>query len=236
MSPARTRTVEAERREEDREPRAENPPARPLEPLTRERLAVLEDGPLMERFRDGDPAAFELLLRRHQGPVFRFLLRHVGDAASAEDLTQETFMRVVNGRAGFRTGARFTTWLYAIARNLSVDEMRRRSYRRHPSLDAPIGSREGDDSRTLRDVIPGASEAADDGAADGETRAALEKALGALPDEQREVFTLREMGGLSFQEIAEVVGCNENTAKSRMRYALERLHAALAPLREDAAG
>jgi RNA polymerase sigma-70 factor (ECF subfamily) len=73
-------------------------------------------------------------------------------------------------------------------------------------------------------------------AADLELRAVLETAIGRLPEEQREVFTLREMGGLSFQEIAEVVGCNENTVKSRMRYALERLHAALRDRVEEPEG
>jgi RNA polymerase sigma-70 factor (ECF subfamily) len=186
----------------------------------------------MERYREGDVAAFPILLQRHQGPVFRFLLRHVGDVGTAEDLTQEAFLRVVHRRETFQTGARFTTWLYAIARNLAVDELRRRSYRRHPSLDAPLRSRDGEEGRTLQDVIAQNGRSAEDGAADGEVRTAVEEALAGLPDDQREVFTLREMAGLSFQEIAAVVGCNENTAKSRMRYALERLHVALQPLRE----
>jgi RNA polymerase sigma-70 factor (ECF subfamily) len=181
----------------------------------------------MERYRDGDAAAFEVLVTRHQGPVFRFFLRHVGDLETAEDLTQETFIRVVHNRAGFRSGAKFTTWVYTIARNLSVDEMRRRRYRRHRSLDEPLPGRDGGRTRTLGDVVGDPTANTESGAADIETRAALERALGTLPTEQREVFCLREMGGLSFQEIADVVQCNENTVKSRMRYALERLHAAL---------
>jgi RNA polymerase sigma-70 factor (ECF subfamily) len=195
-----------------------------------------EDGRLMERYRDGDEACFALLLRRHQGPVFRFFLRHVGDVESAEDLTQEAFLRVVHNRASFRSGARFTTWIYTIARNLAVDEMRKRRYRRHRSLDEPLGSRDGDPGRTLGDLVGDPKERTEAQAADLELRAVLEAAIGRLPEEQREVFTLREMGGLSFQEIAEVVGCNENTVKSRMRYALERLHAALRDRVEEPEG
>ena len=195
-----------------------------------------DDGALMERYRDGDEACFAILLRRHQGPVFRFFLRHVGDVETAEDLTQEAFIRVVHNRASFRSGARFTTWIYTIARNLSVDEMRKRRYRRHRSLDEPLGGRDGDPGRTLGDLVGDPKERTEAQAADLELRAVLETAIGRLPVEQREVFTLREMGGLSFQEIAEVVGCNENTVKSRMRYALERLHAALRDRVEEPEG
>ena len=193
----------------------ESSPAPAARVLTTSRQAdpeALDDGTLMEHYRDGEQACFDILVRRHQGPVFRFFLRHLGDIESAEDMTQEAFIRVVQNRASFRSGAKFTTWVYTIARNLSVDEMRKRRYRRHRSLDEPLGGRDGDPGRTLGDL---------------EMRAVLEKAIAALPVEQREVFSLREMGGLSFQEIAEVVKCNENTVKSRMRYALERLHAAL---------
>ncbi|MBI5502409.1 MAG: RNA polymerase sigma factor [Deltaproteobacteria bacterium] len=186
-----------------------------------------EDGRLMERYRDGETACFDSLVQRHQGPVFRFFLRHVGDVETAEDLTQETFIRVVHNRATFRSGAKFTTWIYTIARNLSVDEMRKRRYRRHRSLDEPLGRRDGDPGRTLGDLVGDPQAKTDMQAGDLEMRTVLEAAIGKLPKEQREVFALREMSGLSFQEIAEIVGCNENTVKSRMRYALERLHAAL---------
>ena len=189
--------------------------------------AALDDGALMERYRDGDQACFEILVRRHQGPIFRFFLRHLGDLESAEDMTQEAFIRVVQNRASFRTGAKFTTWIYTIARNLSVDEMRKRRYRRHRSLDEPLGGRDGDPGRTLGDLVGDPQARTEAQAGDLEMRSVLEKAIAALPLEQREVFSLREMGGLSFQEVAEVVKCNENTVKSRMRYALERLHAAL---------
>ena len=188
---------------------------------------ALDDGTLMEHYRDGEQACFDILVRRLQGPVFRFFLRHLGDIESAEDMTQEAFIRVVQNRASFRTGAKFTTWVYTIARNLSVDEMRKRRYRRHRSLDEPLGGRDGDPGRTLGDLVGDPQARTETQAGDLEMRAVLEKAIATLPVEQREVFSLREMGGLSFQEIAEVVKCNENTVKSRMRYALERLHAAL---------
>jgi RNA polymerase sigma-70 factor (ECF subfamily) len=226
---ARARAAEGAKAPDEASPSADRAPAaRSGDPST------LDDTELMERYRDGEAACFEILVRRHQGPVFRFFLRHVGDIETAEDLVQEAFVRVVHNRATFRTGAKFTTWIYTIARNLSVDEMRKRRYRRHRSLDEPLGGRDGDPGRTLGDLVGDPQSQTDAQAGDLEMRAVLESAIGKLPAEQREVFTLREMGGLSFQEIAEVVKCNENTVKSRMRYALERLHVALRGRVEEA--
>jgi RNA polymerase sigma-70 factor (ECF subfamily) len=226
---ARTGSAEGvEARKGTSTPASSPAPSRPADPAT------LDDTALMERYRDGEQACFDILVKRHQGPVFRFFLRHVGDIETAEDLTQEAFIRVVHNRASFRTGAKFTTWVYTIARNLSVDEMRKRRYRRHRSLDEPLGGRDGDPGRTLGDLVGDPQAKTDTQAGDLEMRTVLEAAIGRLPEEQREVFTLREMGGLSFQEISDVVGCNENTVKSRMRYALERLHAALRGRVEEA--
>ncbi len=185
----------------------------------------------MERYRDGDASAFEPLLRRHQGPIYRFLLRHVGDPATAEDLTQETFVRVVNGRSSFRTGAVFTTWVYTIARNLAIDELRRRRHRRHRSLDEPGRSSDGEAGRPLGETVIDPEARTEEAASRSETRDVIASAVARLPEEQREVFVLREMGDLPFDEIAQVVGCNVNTVKSRMRYALERLRSAIEPMR-----
>jgi RNA polymerase sigma-70 factor (ECF subfamily) len=179
------------------------------------------DETLMLRFQAGDARAFEVLVRRHRTPVFSFLLRLTGDRGRAEDLCQETFLKVVKASVGWEERARFTTWLFAIARNLAVDEARRISFRRAQPLEPQSGER------------PGPEVAADDPPPDSAADAALvrpklEAALRALPPEQREVFLLREYSGLRFAEIAEVTGTPENTVKSRMRYALEALRAELA--------
>lgn len=175
------------------------------------------DERLMLRFQDGDDRAFEVLVRRHRTPVFSFLVRLAGDRGRAEDLCQEVFLRVVKAADEWTPKARFQTWLYAIARNLAVDESRRAAFRRADSLESPSARAAASD-----DPAP-------DRAADAALlRPKLEAALAALPAEQREVFLLREHAGLKFAEIAHVTGAPEPTVKSRMRYALEALRATLA--------
>jgi RNA polymerase sigma-70 factor (ECF subfamily) len=187
------------------------------------------DESLMLRYRDGDVRAFELLVTRHRKPVFNFILRFVRDTAQAEDVTQETFLRLVKGADAYERQAKFTTWLYTIARNLCVDASRRGKHRKAASLDAPIGD---DDGASLLDLVPDGGAAVDRQAQSRELGVRLKQALESLPDEQREIFLLREVADLQFNEIANVVGCPENTVKSRMRYALEKLREALEEYRD----
>jgi len=183
----------------------------------------------MTRYRGGDVRAFEQLLRRHKKPVFNFLWRQVGDRALAEELLQEVFLRVIKSASTYQEQAKFTTWLYTIARNLCVDAARRAGHRRTLSLDAPQG---GDPERTLGDGVADPSGNPSQQAMSRELRESIERAIAALPEEQREVFLMRERSGLPFKEIASIVGVPENTVKSRMRYALERLREALAEYKD----
>jgi RNA polymerase sigma-70 factor (ECF subfamily) len=180
------------------------------------------DEELLAAFQAGDAKAFERLLRRHRAPVFTFLLRMVGDRQRAEDLTQEAFLRLVRAASRWEHKAKFQTWLYTVARNLCVDQSRRDKFRRIDSLDAQVPGSDGD-GPPLVEQVPGDGPLPDRAADSAMVRPAIERALNALPDEQREVFLLREQAGLPFKEIAELVGINENTVKSRMRYALEAL-------------
>lgn len=192
------------------------------------------DEMLMVRYQRGDREAFGELVLRYETPVYNFVIRHLRHSESAHDVTQDVFLRVVQKAAEFKHEARFSTWLYTIARNLCVDHLRKLSHRRHPSLDQPL--KEGDDSRTLLESI-----------ADGHPRASVERsatsvmvqsrivdAVQQLPDDQREVFLLREIANLPFKEIAVITGVGENTVKSRMRYALDRLQDALSEFEEYA--
>jgi RNA polymerase sigma-70 factor (ECF subfamily) len=188
------------------------------------------DEELLAAYRHGDAGAFELLLRRHRAPLFTFLLRMLNDRERAEDLAQEAFLRVIKAAQEWEQRARFQTWLYTIARNLCVDASRRDRFRRTDSLDAegPGGEPPMVDSVPSPDIDPARA------AASARLRPLLEKALLGLPSEQREVFVLREHGGVPFKEIAEIVRANENTVKSRMRYAVEGLRKALAAAGIDA--
>lgn len=192
------------------------------------------DEMLMVRYQRGDAQAFAALVSRYKTPIYNFVMRHVRQPETAEDLTQEVFLRVVQNAAEFKHEARFSTWLYTIARNLSVDQLRKASHRRHPSLDQPVGN--SPDARTLGDSVadghPTAS--AERAAASNQMASCIVNAVDALPDDQREVFLLREIANLPFKEIADIVGVGENTVKSRMRYALERLKAALAEFEDYA--
>ena len=188
------------------------------------------DESLMLRYRDGDVRAFELLVTRHRKALFNFILRFVRDTAQAEDVTQETFLRLVKGADAYERQAKFTTWLYTIARNLCVDAARRGKHRKAASLDAPIGDEDG--SASLLDLVADGGAAVDRQAQSRELAVRLRQAIEALPDEQREIFLLREVADLQFNEIANVIGCPENTVKSRMRYALEKLREALEEYRD----
>jgi RNA polymerase sigma-70 factor, ECF subfamily len=180
------------------------------------------DENLMLRYQKGDVRAFEVLLTRHQKPVFNFVFRFVGDKAHAEDLLQEVFLRVIKGADAYQRQAKLTTWLYTIARNLCVDASRRGKHRRAQSLDAPMNSSDTEGA-TLLDVVADNAPATDRKVLDKELHGKLQAAIARLSEEQREVFLMREFLDMPFKQIADVVGCPENTVKSRMRYALEKL-------------
>lgn len=192
-------------------------------------LSELADEELFGRFRRGERAAFEVLLRRHRAPLFTFVLRTIatGDRARAEDVVQDTFVRVLKGAQEWEQRARFSTWLFTIARNLCFDGMRRDRHRRADSLDQPVGESD-DGGRPMGETIEGSQAGPERLAEAARLRPVLEAAIRRLPAEQREVFVLRESAGTPFKEIAELTGVSENTVKSRMRYALESLRKSLA--------
>lgn len=198
------------------------------------------DEDLMEAFRVGDADAFEILVTRHSRGLYNFLVRSVHSPARAEELLQEVLLRVIRSKDRYRRSARFTTWVYTIARNLCVDESRRARFRDHESLEAPMrgsGRRSGrgrgahESSACLLSTLATEDRPPDLGADSPRLRERLNRAVLRLPDDQREVFLMRLMAGMSFREIGETVGAPENTVKSRMRYALDKLREELADLR-----
>jgi RNA polymerase sigma-70 factor (ECF subfamily) len=196
----------------------------------RARQEEASDETLMRQFQAGDQSAFAALMRRHLPGVFHFVARHTS-SRTADDLAQEVFLRVVERAKTFNHEARFSTWLYAIARNLCVDTLRKMAHRQHPSLDEPSAGG-GTLSDKIGDEHPEAS--AERAAGSSELGHRIDDALRELPEEQREVFLLREVANLPFSEIARMTGVPENTVKSRMRYALTRLRDALAEYEREA--
>jgi len=186
----------------------------------------LSDEEEMKRFQNGDESGFNVLLMRHGPGVLRFIRKMTGaDAARAEDLLQEVFVKVIERRGHYDPGQKFTTWLYSIARNHCIDFLRTESFRRHGSLDAPVSA--GDEGgAVVIDMIRGGERAQDEKVYDREVRDVLDEGLSGLKEEFREVFLLREVEGLSLDEIAAVTGSPLGTVKSRLRYAYRDLRRA----------
>lgn len=210
-----------------RAPERRTPPARSGRTDEERARLDLEDTDLMRRYQSGDARAFEKLLTRHRKAVFNFCLRMVGERTAAEDAMQEVFLRVVRSAGKWERQAKFSTWLFTIARNHCIDALRKASYRKTASLDQSLGADE-ERGPTLGDRISDEDAIAPDRGADSKRlRSTLGEAIAALSEEQREVFVMREYAGMPFKEIAAVVGVPENTVKSRMRYALEHLRTGL---------
>jgi RNA polymerase sigma-70 factor (ECF subfamily) len=197
------------------------------------------DEQLLAAYRGGDVRAFEKLLARYEKPIWSFLRRFVRDAEAAEDLLQEVFLRVVRdaqgSEASFQGNAKFSTWLYTIARNLCIDRARRSAVRGATSMDGATDP-ESEATATLHERIAAPGPSTDAVVAGREAARRIDRAVAELPDDQREVFLMREVMELPFAEIASVVGVSEPTVKSRMRYALEKLRAALADLGDAGPG
>jgi len=182
------------------------------------------DEALMLAYAGGDAASFEALFQRHRRPLFTFLLHNLGDRAAAEDLFQEIFLRLVRGRVGYRPTGSFRSWLFRIAHNALTDHRRRTGLRE--SQDEETTMTTANDEQVDRFAsLPSKELGADpvSRSQDKELRERIEAALLRIPEEQREVFLLRERGGLEFQHIAELTGHPLATVKSRMRYALANL-------------
>jgi len=187
---------------------------------------------LMVRYKRGDRDAFSELVRRYQRPLFNFIVRYLGDREAAPQITQETFLRVVKRSADFKHESRFSTWLFSIARHLCIDELRQSKHRRHQALDST-----GQDELSefiVRPTVAASPDSSQQRTAALEMRVCVVRAVDCLPEEQKEVFLLRELGGIPFTEIAHIVEAPENTVKSRMRHALERLQQDLCEFEEYA--
>jgi len=165
------------------------------------------DEQLMLEYAAGNVAAFEVLYERHRGPLYRFILRQTGDPATANDLYQGSWEKIIKGRRTYRKAAPFKAWMFRIARNHMVDH-----FRRLPA--APF-----QDTDDLTDTSPGPEEQLSQEQGDQN----LAAAIATLPAEQKEVLMMKLEAGLDLKSIAEITGVNTDTAKSRLRYAVKKL-------------
>jgi RNA polymerase sigma-70 factor (ECF subfamily) len=195
------------------------------------------DEMLMIRYQRGDRQAFAELVSRHGRRVYNFVLRQLRDEALAEEVTEETFLRVVQSAAQFKNEARFATWLYTIVRNVCVDgERRKRSPR---AVDERRERRDMDREARPNPLAEQAPESSARGSVErsvvsSQVGASIVRVLGDLPDEQREVFLMREIANLPFDDIALITQVPAEMVKARMRYALDRLRDALSNFEEYA--
>jgi len=182
------------------------------------------DDALMRAFSSGDSGAFERLFQRHRRPLFTFLLHHSGSRGTADDLFQEVFLRLIQSRAQYQPTGSFRAWLFTIAHNVMADDRRRAALRTSPH-DGLAPGRDRDGAEAWEEALVSRDGRGDPVARShaGDLRRHIEAALLRLPEAQREVFLLRERGGLDLGHIAEVTGANLATVKSRLRYALAGL-------------
>ena len=176
------------------------------------------DEDLMLRYRDGDAAAFEVLYGRYKGPLYRYLLRQCGAPSMVDELFQDVWMKLIKARSRYEVKAKIRTYLYQVARHRMIDHFRR-------------GGKAGVSGNTEPDRLEVALASDCDGPA--QQVQAMQQAenllhlIEGLPDAQREAFLLREEAGLDLDEIAAVTGVERETAKSRLRYAMQRLRQGL---------
>ena len=174
------------------------------------------------RLRRGDLNALSELITRYQNRLYRYLLRMVRQPAEAEDLFQQTWLRVVEKIRSFDASRNFDAWLFTLARNLALDHLRRI---RPESLDEPLADSLA--SETLADRIPRKDETPLDHALAAERRTEIIEAMAALPMTYREVLTLRFEEEMKIEEIAQLTAVPVSTAKSRLQRSLKQLRNAL---------
>jgi RNA polymerase sigma-70 factor (ECF subfamily) len=184
------------------------------------------DAALMLRVKQGDTEAFTLLVDKYKQPVLSLVFRMVHDAIEAEDLAQNVFLQVYKSAARYEVSSKFSTWLFTIARNLSLNEIRRRS--RHPadSLDAAHPEQE---DQPLHQYEDRKTFSPPESLLHSELREKIEQALAELPENQRTAIVLCRRDDLSYEDIAKVLGCSVSATKSLIHRGRETLKGKLKP-------
>ena len=190
------------------------------------------DAALMLLVREGDREAFASLVEKYKQPVMNVVYRTLPDATEAEDLAQHVFLQVYKSAHRYEVSAKFSTWIFTIARNLCLNEIRRRS--RHPadSLDAPSSDNEDQPMRQIEDVK---AYSPPEALLYSELEKKIDLALAQLPEKQRTALLLCRQEELSYEEMADVLGCTLSATKSLIHRARETLKHQLKPYLRDGA-
>lgn len=167
---------------------------------------------LIKKCREGDMSSFDQLFALYGDRIYQLAFRYFNNREDANDLTQETFIRIYRGISQYRGEAQFSTWVFRIATNLCYDELRRRKKRMEESLDATLECENGYVTRQIADEVLNPEEEAER----KEKMALLQEKITILPQEQKVALILRDIQGFSYQEIADIQGCSIGTVKSRI--------------------
>lgn len=196
-------------------------------PSPRERLKKLDDSGVVAAHLEGDRLAFGELVERYQNRLLNFVYRTTGDRERAEDLVQETFIRVYRHLHRFDQTKKFSTWIYTIASNLAKNELRNRSRNPLVLFQTLMKNRDADtrplewEDNTYRP---------DDLFRKRHLKSQVDSAVDQLPEHHRTVFVLREMEGKTYEEIAEITSTNLGTVKSRLNRARNNFAQLIAPV------
>ena len=206
---------------------AARPAGRPSAAERTVELRSLGDSPVVAAFLDGEARAFDELVRRYQDRLVNFVVRMIGDRGRAEDLVQETFVRVYRHLHRFDQSKKFSTWIYTIASNLAKNELRNRS--RNPLVLFQTIKKNWDaDHRPLE--WEDTQYKPDDLFRKRHLKEKVDEAVAQLPEHHRIVFVLRELEGKSYEEIADITGVNLGTVKSRLNRARNNFAQIIAPM------
>lgn len=181
-----------------------------------------EELAIIRRVQKGDVNAFEALVRAYEKNVYNLALRMMGNAQDAEDMAQEAFLKAYNSLPGFRGDSKFSVWLYRIVSNVCLDQLRKKSKRPTVSL-----SMEDEDGEETQLDLPDTAQSPEEMLEKKLTREAVRRGLAQLPEDARQILLLREIQGLSYEEIGETLGLEAGTVKSRIFRARKRLCAFL---------
>ena len=184
------------------------------------------DAALMLRVKQGDRTAFEALVEKYQQPVMNLIYRMLSDSAEAEDIAQHVFLQVFKSANRYEVSAKFSTWLFTIARNLSLNELRRRSRHRADSLDETAPDHDDQPLRQFEDFKTFSPPYA---LLQSELEQKIESALAELPEKQRTAILLCRGDELSYEDIADVLGCSLSATKSLIHRGRETLKQKLKP-------